>query len=144
MASAGTLTCAITEITISGTGSSTGPGITYNWSTSNGNIVSGGNTLNPVVDAPGLYTLTVTDAGNGCTATNGVVVLEDVVPPVAVGAGGNLTCIASEVTLNGNGSSQGGDFTYLWSTNNGNIISGETTPLSCGGPNRDLYPYRHQ
>jgi gliding motility-associated-like protein len=126
-ASAGTLTCEVTEITISGAGSSTGPGITYSWSTSNGNIVSGGNSLNPVVDAPGLYTLTVTDSGNGCSATNGVVVPEDITPPLAVAVGDNLTCVTSELTLNGNGSSQGGDFTYLWSTNNGNIISGETT-----------------
>jgi len=36
-------------------------------------------------------------------------------------------CSKMRVFLSGNGSSFGPQFTYLWTTNNGNITSGETT-----------------
>jgi hypothetical protein len=39
------------------------------WSTLDGHIVSGANTANPVVDEPGLYTVTATLPLNGCSAT---------------------------------------------------------------------------
>ena len=54
-----TIPCSGATVTLNGTGSSTGPGITYSWDTGGGNIVSGENTLNPVVNEPGTYTLTV-------------------------------------------------------------------------------------
>jgi hypothetical protein len=54
-----TIPCDGADVTLNGTGSSTGPDVSYSWDTSDGNIVSGGNTLTPVVNAPGAYTLTV-------------------------------------------------------------------------------------
>ncbi|MCB0644678.1 MAG: hypothetical protein KDC44_23700, partial [Phaeodactylibacter sp.] len=122
-----TLTCAITEVTINGFGSSTGSDFTYQWSTGNGNIVSGGTTLNPEVDAPGTYTLTVTDESNGCDATTQVTVNENVTPPIASANAGDITCVNLTVTINGTGSSLGPNFSYQWSTGNGNIVSGSTT-----------------
>src|SRR5699024_9763751 len=59
------LTCDMTQVTLQG--SSTTPGVTYSWSTTDGHIVRDGNTANPVVDAAGTYTLTVT-AQNGCSS----------------------------------------------------------------------------
>ena len=68
--------CDGASTTLSGAGSSTGPNITYDWDSPTGNFVSGQNTLNPVVNAPGTYTLTVTyDNGQiTCTKTASVTV----------------------------------------------------------------------
>ena len=74
------LTSTITEVTLDG--SSSTAGVNYQWSTPDGNIVSGGNTATPTVDAIGSYTLTVT-APNECTDTDVVVVTEDAVGPIA-------------------------------------------------------------
>jgi hypothetical protein len=68
------LTCTILEVNLSG--SSTTSGATYSWSTTIGNIVSGANTADPLVNALGTYFLTVTDPTSGCTASDSVVVEE--------------------------------------------------------------------
>ena len=126
-ATAGVLTCTNTQITIDGTGSSTGANFTYLWTTVGGNIVSGATTLMPVVDAAGAYTLTVTDNSNGCTASFTINIMEDVTPPVAIAMGGTLDCNNTQIQLDGTGSSVGANFTYLWTTAGGNILSGATT-----------------
>ena len=122
----GTLTCAVTEITLDGTGSSTGPEFSYNWTTSGGNIVSGGNGLNPVVDAPGSYTLTIENDTNGCTADLSINVGEDVTPPTVSPNGGTITCTDTQINLDIGGSSGGANYTYQWTTPDGNIVSGGT------------------
>lgn len=73
------LTCAVTSIQLSG--SSTTPGATFAWSTLDGNIVSGANTATPTVDAPGTYSLVVTNPANGCSDTDSAVVSSDITPP---------------------------------------------------------------
>ncbi|MFN0015556.1 MAG: HYR domain-containing protein [Saprospiraceae bacterium] len=120
--------CEDFEITLSGEGSSVGPDITYQWSTPDGNIVSGENTLHPVVNAPGTYTLVVTlnDPNfQNCTATATTVVLEAPSQLSAwITAPVNLNCAIKQITLNG-GSTPGGNFTYQWTaTNGGNIVAG--------------------
>ena len=56
------LDCVTSEVTIDGAGTSAG--LSYQWS--GPQIISGENTLNPVVAAAGIYTLTVYDDSNGC------------------------------------------------------------------------------
>ena len=52
-------------------GSSSTSGVTFNWiPTSGGNITSATNIANPTINAVGIYTLTVTNPANGCTATD--------------------------------------------------------------------------
>lgn len=52
-------------------GSSTTPNAIYSWTAGFiGHIVSGANQNNPLVDAAGFYTLTVTDPSNGCQASD--------------------------------------------------------------------------
>lgn len=122
------ISCTNPTTMLDGSGSSSGPGITYQWTTVNGQIISGANTLFPVVGAVGTYTLTVTDNNNGCNSEDDVEVLGDTTEPTAnAGNGMELNCTTSEVDLDGTASSTGANFTYLWSTTNGNIISGETT-----------------
>jgi gliding motility-associated-like protein len=119
------LTCVVTEVTLSGIGS-TGTGMTYNWTTSNGNIVGATNTVSVIANQPGIYTLMVTGA-NGCTQSADVEVTQNAdVSNVVIASPLTLNCNASSVTLDGSGS-VGVNVTYQWTTTNGNIISGDTT-----------------
>ncbi len=107
-----------------GGNSTVGANITYLWSTNNGHIVSGTNTINATVDQPGTYFLYVSDNVNFCTSEDRVVVGGDITPPVAeAGSDKDLTCDTPTVTIGGN-SATGGNITYTWTTLDGNIVSG--------------------
>src|SRR5690606_39914794 len=77
-ATGGTLTCAVTSVTLQGAGNGT-----YSWS-GPGGFTS--NDQNPTVSAPGSYVLTVTGT-NGCTNTATATVGQDIDVPVATGRG---------------------------------------------------------
>ncbi len=132
-ANAGTaapLTCTVLQTNLNATASA-GPNVSYNWTASpGGNILLGQNTLTPTVNEPGVYTLAVTNATNGCIATSSVTVSENVTPPmVDAGATATLTCAVTSLSLTG--SSSAGVATYAWTTSNGNILSGgnSLTPM---------------
>ena len=72
--------CNNLTISLDGIGSSTGD-FTYLWTTSNGFIISGETTLNPLVNMAGNYQLLVTDNSNGCTAIESVSVTGNTTPP---------------------------------------------------------------
>lgn len=119
------LGCAITSISLSGAGSSQGIGISYLWTTTNGNILSGVNTLSPVVNAPGTYSLKVTNNLTGCTATATTTVTQ--APPLVLSATStNATCFGfpngTSTALVFGGS---GNISYLWS-------NGMQTPAAVG------------
>lgn len=121
------LTCMVNEITLDGSGSSQGSNFYYSWTTPNGNILTGSDSLMAVVNATGMYTLQVTNQQNGCTASFSVIVTSDGTPPVAaIAQPPVLTCTLNEITLDGSGSASGQDFGYAWFTPDGNIVSGET------------------
>jgi gliding motility-associated-like protein len=126
-----------TGVPVNGTGSQTG--MTYLWSTSNGNIVAGGTSNFALVNAPGTYTLTVTNPANGCVNTDDVVVVIDTIKPIAnAGADMVLNCYNPTVNLDGTASSAGGNITYQWT---GSFISGgasTTTPSINGAGNYTL------
>ncbi len=123
-----TLTCSATSIKLDGAGSATGSQFSYFWTTVNGIIFSGGTTLTPTVTAAGTYILQVTDSQNGCTATASQQVVQDLNAPTAVAAQpGELTCKVLSVNLNGVGSTVGNQIEYLWTSTNGNIVSGTTS-----------------
>jgi hypothetical protein len=129
------LTCSAPAVTLDGTGSSSGPNFGYSWVGSPGNIVSGANTLNPVVNQAGTYILTVQNTNNGCTTTASSTVTANNAPPTALaGPDNTLTCVITNVTLDGTGSSNGGNYNYLWTASGGgNILGGETTPTPIVG-----------
>ncbi|MEI6409796.1 MAG: PKD domain-containing protein, partial [Bacteroidota bacterium] len=119
------INCPGAHVTLSGAGSTTGQHISYLWDTSDGNIVSGANTLSPVVDEPGAYTLTVTyDYGGGqCTKTATVNVILNpnpltctIIPPLPLGCGGTSVNLVAQSTQ--------GTVNYAWGTTNGHIVSG--------------------
>lgn len=121
------LNCTTNSIALDGSGSASGAGITYQWTTSIGNILSGDQTVAPIVDAVGDYDLLVTNTNNGCTSTATVLAQGDFAPPVIdIATPEVLTCVTTMVQVDGNGSSQGTEFTYEWSGTG--IISGQGTP----------------
>src|SRR5690606_40418200 len=124
------LTCLIQSLQLDGSGS-TGQGtLSYGWTTVDGNIVSGGDTATPTIDAAGTYTLTVTDADNGCTDTADVVITQDISAPVAdAGSTAELTCLIQSLQLDGSGSTGQGTLSYGWTTVDGNIVSGGDTAI---------------
>lgn len=128
-ATPGPLTCTNQTLTLSGTGSSSGANYTYQWmATNGGSIVSGGTSLNPLVDEPGTYTIAVTDNTNNCVSYSSINVTEDVNAPVMdAGTANLLTCTQLSVGLQATVSSNG-SFTYQWvASNGGNIVSGNTS-----------------
>jgi len=120
------ISCTQPTISIDATGSSQGFDYEYSWiATNGGNIVSGENSLNPVVDASGTYVLTVINTSNNCTAYATTNVTSNVNLPTAnAGPAQGLTCAQNTAVLQGTGSS-GTNITYLWTASNGgNIVSG--------------------
>lgn len=126
-ATGGSMTCVVNSVTL--IGSSPDTTATFAWSGPDGYS----STLqNPVVNVAGQYVLTTTNPGNGCTSSaNATVALNNVPPTASAVTPGNLNCNTDQIQLNGSGSSQGAGFTYLWTTPDGNIVSGATslTPL---------------
>ncbi|MEO1712433.1 MAG: choice-of-anchor L domain-containing protein, partial [Bacteroidota bacterium] len=121
-----TLTCAIASLDLQGSG--TGVNLTYDWTTLDGNIISGNAQPNPTIDASGTYTLIVVDEDNGCTDTASVLVVEDITPPtVDPGAAPTVDCAITTAILDGSGSSAGPEFMYQWTTTGGVIIGDPTT-----------------
>lgn len=121
------LSCTNTTVEINSDGSSEGPQYQYSWTTSNGHIVSDPLLHDITVDAPGLYVLTIFDTDLGCTSANFIQVNGAAGLPIAnAGSDEVLPCSGGEVTLSGEASSTGSNYTYLWTTTDGHIVSDPT------------------
>lgn len=125
------LTCTNSQITLNASASVYPAGSTFSWTTTGGNIVSGGNTLTPVINAPGTYTLTISNTyqpGNiTCTAVTNVTVTGDSAPPVTgLTASKIQICNGESVILTASGG-----VTYNWTglpgTGNTQTVTPATT-----------------
>lgn len=94
-------------------------GYTYQWS----NFASG-STINNLVS--GNYSLTVTDS-KGCSANEAIFVDRIPNPQAFASADNVIDCVTPSILIDGSGSTEGPNINYLWTTNDGNIVSGETT-----------------
>ncbi len=102
------------------------PNIVYQWTTSGGNIVTGGTSTTPTVDAAGTYYLAVSDTSNGCTAIDSVMVTADTIPPtVIISPTDSIHCNQLQIIIDASASSGSID-SYSWSTSDGNIVSGSS------------------
>lgn len=119
-ATGNTLTCAASSVTISANSST--PNVTYSWVGPN-NFTS--NLQNPSVTSSGVYTVTVRNPANNCTATATASVGQNTAPPNALASGGTLTCTVGSVTLSGNSTTSG--VSYSWSGPN-NFTSTQQNP----------------
>ena len=115
IAAPATITCTTPQITLNASGSTLPVGSTIAWTaTGGGNIVSGGNTLNPIVNAGGTYTLTVSNTsqpGNlTCTFTSSVTVVQNTAAPTtSISTNLPQICPGESVILTASGGA-----TYIW------------------------------
>ncbi len=87
------LNCLNPVLRLNGENSSTGSAIAYTWTSRDGNILEGSNTLMPLVNASGTYILLVEDIETGCMAQDSIFVPEDrAVPPLDLPASVMLNC----------------------------------------------------
>ena len=105
----------------------------YEWTTSgSGNIVNR-YTATPTVDAPGWYTVEITDNTNGCSSEDSVYVDEDKgTPDLQIDPVNDITCSRTTVELQA-GSAD--DVYYSWSGGPGSISapSSSLTEVDAGG-----------
>ncbi|MFN4255434.1 MAG: choice-of-anchor V domain-containing protein [Saprospiraceae bacterium] len=124
------LPCDPNTINLQGSGS-VGGGISYLWVASNGgNIVSGATTLTPLVNAAGTYTLTVTNALNGCSSTSSTTVTATA-PPTVSTTGGTITCINPSVQISA--TTNAASATYAWAGPNGFNSTQQSPTVSTAG-----------
>ena len=98
------LTCANTSVTLTAT--STTAGATFDWG--GGNIGA-----NYIVTLPNTYNVTVTDPNNGCTATAGGIVTQNITAPDAgINPPASLTCAVTTVTLTATSTTVGATFDW--------------------------------
>jgi gliding motility-associated-like protein len=118
------LTCTVGSVTLNG--SSTTVGATLLWS--GPGIVSGATTETPIVNQPGVYTLTVTHPLTGCTDTRTVTIKRNnTIPTVSFPViPADITCEFPSVTITS--STSAANKTYQWSTLNGAIVGLSTNP----------------
>ena len=124
------LTCGITEITLGGSGTSSGAEFLYYWLNNSGDTIPASNTPNLSINQAGNYTLRVTDDSNGCTITETVEVTQDIaLPQIIIAPPSLLNCEQVEQTLDATASDQGPNFELFWkASNGGNISAGQGTP----------------
>ena len=123
-----TLTCDSLQLTLDGSASSQGPDFTYEWA--GPGLLGGVSTLNPAINLPGQYTLTVRDTVNTCLATATATVAIDTISPVSVaGEVDVLTCDSTVVEIGGFESSTGPGFTYNWTTDGGQFAGPADGPF---------------
>jgi hypothetical protein len=130
-AASGLLTCTTTSITL--TGASTTSDVTYQWA-GPGTITYPAAAVT-TVNAPGTYTLTVTDPVNGCSTPATAVVQQNIALPninVSNTTGTTtLTCYVNLLTLTG--STTTANATYGWTSNNGFTANTLAATISAPG-----------
>lgn len=108
--------------TVQLTGSSSTPGVTYQWT--GNSIVSGQTTTSPVVNATGVYTMTVTNPATGCVNSATITVVGDGnEPDISISNPGVISCDNPTIILNATSTTPG--ITSSW-TGTG-IVSGANT-----------------
>ncbi len=124
------LSCKKTVVDVDGSGSMLGNpqnNMTYSWTTSDGSIQSNDIDQKIEVNEPGTYVLHLIDLVNKCEAMDSVTVLQDTISPMAnAGSDGIINCFNPDLVINGTGS-VGNEFSYEWTTDSGEIKSGNTT-----------------
>ena len=116
------LTCIQTWASLSVDNLGSNPVHFYLWNT--GALMS-----NISVTAPGTYTVTATNAFNGCTSTASMAVIQDIMPPTpSLSASTTTLTCGTTATL----TASGGD-TYYWYGNNNFQASGASVTVSDGG-----------
>jgi hypothetical protein len=115
-ASADEITCMVSQILLSVNTLDDLSDYDILWSTTDGNIQSGDETLPEArINSQGTYTLTITHELAGCSSSEQYVISQAAdVPSIQFLEPDKLTCIIDEVELSAQGSSEGSSISYKW------------------------------
>lgn len=113
------LNCERRQVRLSGSGSTISGQRTVAWHTEDGRILSGGTTLQPLVDRAGTYLLIVTDPVNSCATADAVEVVDDLRAPIATVTAldsTRLNCRVDTLRFDAGASlsATGADLGYTW------------------------------
>ncbi len=86
-------------------------------------ILAGANSSTPTINAPGVYTVVVTDSLNGCSSSSTATVTQDTSAPEVTARGTVMTCTQTQAVISATVTKPGA--TCLWS--GPGIVSGERT-----------------
>ena len=118
------LNCLVNQSEVIATSSDPDSELEFEWSTIIGNIISGVNSSEIVVDEPGIYELELTLIRTGCSVTLTAEVEENVeLPEISAGEDQLLPCDTPIVSLFAIYSNQGDNYEITWSSPDG-VISG--------------------
>lgn len=128
------ITCSTQSITLSA--SPTGANYAYTWA--GAGIVSGGTTANPVVNAGGNYTVTITNTITGCSGATGTtqvfVPTNTTTPSLNLSANSVTTTCSNPSAVVTATSSSGTNTTYTWTApSTGNLSNPNVSNPSLGG-----------
>ncbi len=102
--------------------------VSISWSSVDGNIVEGGDTYNPLVDAPGLYVIEVINNLTGCVASDEVTVIFDSNDPLA-----DFQSMNSDVlTIDFTDISEGTGLAYSWDFGDGSTSTEQNPSYTYG------------
>jgi len=125
------INCQDSLIFLNTNGMNMGPSTTYEWTTPNGNIITGEMDSLLVINRPGQYFIEV--ANGDCVAIDSVEVIDNRILPIAdAGLAQALSCDVDSVMLGGSNSSTGTNFVYRW-TGPANFMSDEQF-INVGSP----------
>ncbi|MEP7195901.1 MAG: PKD domain-containing protein [Saprospiraceae bacterium] len=115
------LNCDILETNLNAANSDQSKEIILNWFSNDGHFKSDDNTLNPIIDKPGTYILSLKNSVNGCESVQAITVQQDtLLPEVEFNNLNDISCIRSNIALEFP-ITNSKDFEYLWTTMDGNI-----------------------
>jgi gliding motility-associated-like protein len=122
-----TLTCGLEEVQLFGTASSTGSVFSYQWTTTEGNIISGQEDLAATVNEPGVYYFTVRNDRNNCEAVDSVAVFQDITEPeLNLAPVDELDCNTTSIVLDAGGSTSNNGIIYFWTLPDNSQVIGPT------------------
>ncbi|WP_373553938.1 gliding motility-associated C-terminal domain-containing protein [Haliscomenobacter sp.] len=114
------ISCKTPNATLTATVSPATANYSFEWTTTDGNIVSGGATVSSSVNRAGSYSIKVTNSTTGCIGEGLAQIIADTTRPVAqAGVDQALSCKTDTLSLNGTGSSTGTQYTYTWTAKSG-------------------------
>lgn len=126
------VTCDNPRIRLNAKGSSTGPGWKYQWTTSDGKIISGGTTLEPLIEGPGIYYLTVCSPLPNCCKSKEILVMGNIKPPdLRLSVKDTIGCNNPAASIISN--SRTFPIEYEWSGPNGFSSSDPVVVVTSGG-----------
>eukprot|EP00903_Cladosiphon_okamuranus_P000252 g252.t1 len=114
------LNCFEPTIRLNAIGATSNGAANWAWTTDDGQIEADADQPNPLISSAGMYIVTLTDTGNGCSVMDTVLVSEDFRAPTATllaPQGLTITCVLDTLLLTGTTSfsNTGAPLSYSWS-----------------------------